>query len=91
MIYDDHDDERHSGGYDRGSSEDYNRYQQSSQNPSYGQRTTSSTTNGRKTGSDNGYSVASTHDYLGYRHDEKPFGEGSMWDDGDKGKTEELW
>ncbi|KAK1013984.1 hypothetical protein LTS01_000514 [Friedmanniomyces endolithicus] len=38
-----------------------------------------------------GYSVASTHDYLGYPKDQQPFGTGQegLWDDEDK--AEELW
>ncbi|KAK0856097.1 hypothetical protein LTS02_007829 [Friedmanniomyces endolithicus] len=38
-----------------------------------------------------GYSVASTHDYLGYPKDQQPFGTGQegLWDDEEK--AEELW
>ena len=38
------------------------------------------------------YSVASTHDYLGYPKDQQPFGQSDgkgLWDDEEKG--EELW
>ena len=38
-----------------------------------------------------GYSVASTHDYLGYPKDQPVFGTGQegLWDDEER--TEELW
>ena len=40
-----------------------------------------------------GYSVASTHDYLGYPKDQQPFGEqtqsNGLWDD--EKVAEELW
>ena len=40
-------------------------------------------------GGGNGYSVASTHDYLGYSTDGQPFGQQQgLWDDEEK---EDLW
>jgi hypothetical protein len=36
-----------------------------------------------------GYSVASTHDYLGYPKDQHSFGQQGLWDDEEK--TEDLW
>ena len=37
------------------------------------------------------YSVAGTHDYLGYPKDQQPFGsQGGLWDDDDE-RREEMW
>ncbi|KAF2772357.1 hypothetical protein EJ03DRAFT_324783 [Teratosphaeria nubilosa] len=38
-----------------------------------------------------GYSVASTHDYLGYPKDQQPFGQDSLWDDERKEDGGDLW
>ena len=93
--------ERHSSeDYNR----QYEQQQQQQQQPgsAYGHHSGSSAPRGHHSGgdgghggggggagADQGYSVASTHDYLGYRHDEKPFGDKGLWEDEEK--AEELW
>lgn len=77
MIHDgqrqSYDSNEQSSGHDRRSSEDHGRNSHSSHN--------GSRTNG--TGNNSGYSVASTHDYLGYSKSEQPFDQqgGISWDD----------
>ncbi|KYG40542.1 hypothetical protein M433DRAFT_160266, partial [Acidomyces richmondensis BFW] len=46
-------------------------------------------TNGHGAAGAASYSVATTHDYLGYPKDQQPFGQAGLWDDEEK--TEDLW
>lgn len=94
------------GGYDRRSSEEYdNRYSNSNttsgssssnNHQHYSRESAQARVDGIMGGSGHpqaaGYSVASTHDYLGYPKDEQPFSsgqDGGLWDDNEK--AEELW
>ena len=79
-------DEDSSTGYDTRSSEEYE-YDHSYQ-PQVG-RTNGLSNGGGRGGSRAGYSVAGTHDLLGYPKDQQPFGsQGGLWDDEEK---RELW
>lgn len=78
--------ESSSSGYDRRSSEEYSRqqYSYSSQNgPGY-PRTNGNGNPEGGSGGISGYSVASTHDYLGYSNNQQ-----GLWDDEER--AEELW
>ena len=87
-------DEDSSTGYDTRSSEEYE------YDHSYQAQNTPYRTNGIGTavpvgggggggGGRGGYSVAGTHDYLGYPKDQQPFESQGLWDD-DR-KSEEMW
>ncbi|KAK5162849.1 uncharacterized protein LTR77_011106 [Saxophila tyrrhenica] len=95
-----------SAGYDPRSSEEYEydqhqhqQQQQQQHHPSY-QPHQPPSRNGVGTargsgGGGGGYSVAGTHDYLGYPKEQQGFGGGErgLWDDDDEGRggREELW
>ena len=93
------DDDNSSVGYDPRSSEEYEYDQQQQQQHSYRSAYQSQPqsqrngvgTSGRGGAERGGYSVANTHDYLGYAKDRQPFerDEGGLWDDDEKG--EEMW
>ena len=85
-------DDQSSSGYDPRSSEEYEYQQQHYSNPSsdphYSTQSAPARANGGGGGGPAGYSVATTHDYLGYPKDQQPFGQQSLWEDE---KSEDLW
>ena len=88
-------DQHNSGGYDHGRESDEYENSQYVRPNQYSHESAQERVNGimgqPAAGSGGGYSVASTHDYLGYPKDQQPFDNrgGDLWDD-DR-KSEELW
>ncbi|KAK3699844.1 hypothetical protein LTR37_016259 [Vermiconidia calcicola] len=86
-------DEDSSTGYDTRSSEEYDHDQSYQAQVMLQQsRTNGNGTSGGGGGGGSrggGYSVANTHDYLGYPKDRQPFGSQGLWEDDQK--DEEMW
>ncbi|KAK5156666.1 hypothetical protein LTS14_004878 [Recurvomyces mirabilis] len=95
--YDNNDQQHSSGGYDHGRESDEYENSQYVRPNQYSHETAQERVNGimgqpaTNSGGQQSYSVASTHDYLGYPKDQQPFDArgGDLWDD-DR-KSEELW
>lgn len=97
--YDMEEDGNSSAGYDPRSSEEYeydqHQHQQHQYHSAYQSQPQSHRngvgTSDRSGAERGGYSVANTHDYLGYGKDQQPFDrdERGLWDDEERG--EEMW
>ena len=85
----DYTDEESSTGYDTRSSEEYEHEHTYQAQTGRANGVSHSLDNGGRGGSRGNYSVAGTHDYLGYPKGQQPFdSQGGLWDDEEK---RELW